>query len=99
MVASDANLKNNLGNIENALSIVNAIDGIKYTWNDKAQQDLGYVGDKVEIGLIAQQLEQFVPELVMQNDDYKTVAYHRMVAVLVEAVKELSAKVEKLENK
>ena len=100
MVASDDTLKNVIGNIPNALDIVNSLDGIRYTWNELGQQLLGYSGDKVELGLLAQQVEKELPELIAMSDkgDYKMVAYARLVAVLIEAVKELSVKVDALEN-
>ena len=101
VVASDDTLKNVIGNIPNALDIINSLDGIRYTWNELGQQLLGYEGDKIEIGVLAQQIEKELPELIaMSNDgDYKMVAYARIVAVLIEAVKELSAKVDALENR
>jgi hypothetical protein len=100
VVASDDTLKNVIGNIPNALDIVNSLDGIRYTWNELGQQLLGYKGDKVELGLLAQQVEKELPELIAMSDkgDYKMVAYARLVAVLIEAVKELSVKVDALEN-
>lgn len=100
VVASDDTLKNVIGNIPNALDIVNSLDGIRYTWNELGQKLLGYKGDKVELGLLAQQVEKELPELIAMSDngDYKMVAYARLVAVLIEAVKELSTKVEALEN-
>ena len=50
--------------------------------------------------MLAQQIEKELPELIaMSNDgDYKMVAYARLTAVLIEAVKELSVKVDALEN-
>ena len=101
VIASDAKLKNVIGNIPNALDIVNSLDGIRYTWNDLGQQLLGYKGDKIELGILAQQVEKELPELIAMGTtgDYKTVAYARLVAVLIEAVKELSAKVDALETK
>ncbi len=57
-------------------------------------------GDKREIGLIAQEVAEVVPEVVSKmssSADTLGVAYTQLVPVLVEAVKELSAKVESLE--
>jgi phage-related protein len=92
-------LKNILGTVDNALDIINSLDGIKYTWNELGQTTHGYPGDIVEIGVIAQQIEEFLPEIVSMHKDYRAVAYPRLVAVLIEAIKELSSKVEALENK
>lgn len=100
-IPSDETLKDVIGNIPNALDIVNSLDGIKYTWNELGQELLGHSADKVELGVLAQQLEKLLPELVAPSiaGDYKTVVYARLVAVLIEAIKELSAKVDALENK
>jgi hypothetical protein len=100
-IPSDETLKDVIGNIPNALDIVKSLDGIKYTWNELGQELLGHSADKVELGVLAQQLEKFLPELVAPSiaGDYKTVVYARLVAVLIEAIKELSAKVDALENK
>jgi len=100
VVASDDTLKDVIGNIPNALDIINSLDGVRYTWNELGQQLLGYRGDKIELGVLAQQVEKELPELIAMsnNGDYKMVAYARLTAVLIEAVKELSAKVDALEN-
>ena len=101
IIASDERLKDVIGNIPNALDIINSLDGIKYTWNELGQELLGYSTDKVELGVLAQQIEKQLPELIAMSEtgDYKMVAYSRLVAVLIEAVKELSAKVDMLEKK
>jgi len=87
---SDVRLKKDLVNIENALEIVNRMNGYRYTRIDTGQK---------EIGLVAQQLTGDLPEVVKQNEEYMSVAYDRIVAVLVEAVKELTKRVEALEAK
>jgi hypothetical protein len=101
VVSSDERLKNVIGNIENALDIINKLDGITYTWNELGQNDFGYEADSIEVGILAQQLEALIPQLIRPSGikDYKAVAYHRIVAVLIEAVKELTKKVEVLESK
>ena len=87
---SDVRLKKDLVNIENALEIINRMNGYRYTRVDTGQK---------EIGLVAQQLTGDLPEVVKQNEEYMSVAYDRIVAVLVEAVKELTKRVEALEAK
>jgi len=101
IIASDVTLKNVIENIPNALDIIKGLDGVKYTWNELGQKLLGYSADKIELGVLAQQIEKDLPELIAMsaNGDYKMVAYSRLVAVLIEAVKELSIKVDALENK
>jgi hypothetical protein len=99
VISSDRDLKNVTGNITNALDNVIKLNGVRYTWNDIAQE-MGFSG-KEEIGVLAQEVEAVYPEFVLYNNDtgYKMVSYSRLVAVLIEAVKELSAKVDKLEAK
>ena len=101
IIPSDVTLKNVIENIPNALNIIKGLDGVKYTWNELGQKLLGYGADKIELGVLAQQIEKDLPELIAMsaNGDYKMVAYSRLVAVLIEAVKELSIKVDALENK
>jgi trimeric autotransporter adhesin len=87
---SDINLKNDVRPFENALTTINQLNGVHFTW----KQD-----DKKSIGVIAQEIEAVLPELVTETEGTKTVNYNGLIGVLIEAVKELSAKVEKLENK
>ena len=99
VLSSDKNLKNIFGNITNALNNVTKINGVRYSWNDTAR-NMGF-GSNEEIGLIAQEIEQVYPEFVHTNREngYKLVNYNKLTAVLIEAIKELNAKVEKLENR
>ena len=54
---------------------------------------------KREVGVIAQEIEAVLPELVTEFHGYKTVLYDRLVALLIEAVKELKLEVDQLKNK
>ena len=88
---SDERLKDNIKTIENGLDKVEQLRGVTYT-RDK----------KESIGVIAQEVEKIIPEIVLTADDEmgtKSVDYSRITAVLIEAVKELSARVKELENK
>lgn len=101
--SSDERLKENIKNIPNALSIIRAINGVEFDWTDdyidsNGGED-GYFTRKHDIGVIAQQVEEVLPEVVgTREDGYKAVKYERIVAVLIEAVKELSAEVDRLKN-
>ena len=58
--------------------------------------------NKRSVGVIAQEMQEIIPEAVVTDnteDKYLSVAYGNLVGVLIEAVKELSDKVEKLEDK
>jgi hypothetical protein len=88
---SDKRLKNNIETIEDALSLVNRMRGVRFEDNE---------GNKY-VGLIAQELQETVPECVIEHEGsgYLAVAYQNLVGVLVNAINELSARVEELEKK
>ena len=94
--SSDRNLKDNITPIPNALNKVNAISGNTFTW--KAESDNAYIGN--DTGVIAQEIEALgLPGLTETREDgTKAVRYERIVPVLIEAIKELSAKVTALEG-
>jgi hypothetical protein len=87
---SDIREKTNLSKIANALSILNQIDGYSFTWKD-SQRD--------SYGVVAQYLEEILPELVGENDQgMKNVRYLPLIAILIEGVKDLSSQLEKIQN-
>ena len=95
---SDERLKKNIQPIENALWKVNQINGCTFTY---------LKDDRDSAGLIAQDLEKVLPSAVIEDkavfhgeegETYKTIQYDQVIGLLVEAVKELTAKVERLEN-
>jgi hypothetical protein len=91
---SDQRLKDNIVAIEDPLTKVLSISGNTYTWNEKS----GKEGN--DVGVIAQEILEVLPEAVTTRDNgYLAVDYHKIVPLLVEAIKELSAKVENLEQK
>ena len=87
---SDINLKDEIGPFENALATVNQLNGVHFTWKKD---------NRKSIGVIAQEIEAVLPELVTETDGTKTVNYNGLIGVLIEAVKELGARVEELESK
>lgn len=98
--SSDARFKENVQNINGALEKIKAINGVTYDWNDLAKNELQHADDTRQIGVIAQEIQAVQPELVKTRDTgYLAVDYEKLSAVLIEAVKELSAKVEFLEAK
>lgn len=84
---SDINLKTDLKQIADALDKVKKLTGYTYTRTDSGER---------HTGLVAQQVEAVLPEAVKQGQ-YLSLAYGNMVGLLVEAIKELSDRVEKLE--
>jgi hypothetical protein len=87
--SSDSILKENIETVEGALDKVNNLRGVKFNWKEDGRPSYG---------VIAQELEQVLPELVSDTDP-KTVNYNGIISVLIEAVKELTQRVEELENK
>ena len=96
---SDERLKDNATEIKGALNKIKAMRGVSYTWNKGSRK-----GQK-DIGVIAQEVEQVIPEIVREHKfevgefegdetKYKTVDYEKLAAVLIEAVKELSDKLD-----
>lgn len=93
--SSDKRLKDNITTIDNALDKLNKLGGYEFDWNDKQDSYQGH-----DIGVVAQEVEAIFPELVITRDNgFKAVKYEKLVAVLIQATKELSAKVKELENK
>ena len=93
--SSDKRLKDNIEEIPNALKRVEDIRGVQFIWNNNQS-----VYEGADIGVIAQEVEKVAPSLVTDRvDGYKAVKYEKLTALLIQAVKELSAKVKELENK
>jgi len=85
---SDQKYKENVTTVNNALLKVEQMRGVKFDWKESGLPSYG---------VIAQELEQVLPELVHGNDP-KTVNYNGIIGVLIEAIKELKAEVEELKN-
>ena len=98
--SSDINLKTNISNISNALEKVKQINGVTYNWNDTAKSIDRNKTDDVEAGVIAQEVQKVLPQIVTQRDDgYLAVRYEKLVPLLIEAIKELAAEVELLKKR
>lgn len=90
---SDARLKTDLVRISNALDKVNALNGFTFNWNELSGKDQTVR----EAGVIAQEVQAVVPEVVVERDNgYLAVNYEKLVPLLIEAIKELKAEVEVL---
>jgi len=100
--SSDIQFKTNIVNISEPLQKIRKINGVEFDWTDKYIADHGgednYFMRKHDVGVIAQEIERVLPEVVATKDDgSKAVKYERICALLIEAVKELDQKVKKLE--
>jgi Chaperone of endosialidase len=88
---SDARLKVNVNTIENALHTVKSLRGVTYVSKLTAEE---------HVGVIAQEVERVLPQVVKtHSDSLKSVAYGNLVGLLIEAIKELEARVAELENR
>jgi hypothetical protein len=97
---SDDRLKTRIGLIENPLNKVKSLNGFYYQANEIAKS-LGYEVKK-EVGISAQDVQSIMPEVVAPapiDDKYLTVRYERLIPLLIEAIKELSAQVDELKGK
>jgi len=98
---SDARYKTNIRPVTQALNKVKALQGVYFNWNQKdfPQKDFG---SQNELGFIAQDVEKIVPEVVTKeknNEEYRAVKYDKVVALLVEAIKEQQKQIEELQKK
>ena len=105
---SDQRLKTDITPITNAVEKVKAISGVTYRTNDVAAS-LGIGDDREHVGVLAQEIQQVLPQVVLQapfdidptngsisGEHYLTVQYDKIVPLLIQAIKELSAEVEAL---
>ena len=106
--SSDKRLKENIIPIGNALEKIEKLNGVEFDWTDeyihresngKGEDD--YFFRKHDVGLIAQQVQGVLPEIVVTRDDgYLAIKYEKIVPLLVECIKELKKEINELkENK
>ena len=94
---SDMRLKTKIGDIENPIAKVQALNGFYYEPNEIAQS-YGYEKER-RIGLSAQDVKEVVPEAIHDapiGDGYMAVDYAKLVPVLVEAIKEQQKQIDEL---
>lgn len=101
--SSDINLKKDVELISEPIEKLKQIRGVAYSWNEEYLKDRevdGYFVREREIGVIAQEVEGVLPEIVATREDgYKAVRYERLVALLVEAVKQQQEQIDELKAK
>ena len=101
--SSDESLKENVKNIENPLEKVSQINGVTFDWTEDYIKENGgedkYFVRKNDVGVIAQEIEKVLPQVVATREDgIKAVKYDRIVALLIESVKELKKEIEELKS-
>jgi hypothetical protein len=88
---SDKTQKTNIRSIDNSVELVKQLEGVRYDWINN---------NKPSIGVIAQDIEKVLPEVVETNSNgLKSVSYGNIVGVLIEAIKEQQIRIEELERK
>jgi len=97
--SSDISLKENINVIPNALNKLMNIRGVSFDWNqsyiDERGGEDGYFVRRKDVGIIAQEVEKILPEVVATRDNgIKAVKYEKLIALLIEAIKELNTKIE-----
>lgn len=86
---SDINYKKNINTLDHALYKVDLMRGVSFHWKDT---------DNKSSGVIAQEIEKVAPELVTETNGIKNVNYDGLIGYLIESIKELKARIEKLEK-
>ena len=101
---SDERVKTNVRSIDNAINKIKQIRGVYYDYNEHAvethymsQEDWDKGLYKGHVGLIAQEVEKVLPEVVTDGE-YKSVAYGNIVGVLIEAIKEQQKQIDELKK-
>jgi hypothetical protein len=98
--SSDARFKTDVAPISNPLQKVLALRGVNFNWNTSAFPQRMF-SDKRTLGFIAQEVEKVLPEIVQTEnttEGYKSVQYDKVVALLVEAIKEQQKQINQLKK-
>jgi predicted MPP superfamily phosphohydrolase len=96
--SSDLRFKKNIRPVVNALDKVKALRGVYFNWDQQNFPDKNF-GEQDELGFIAQEVEKVVPEIVAHDktkEAYRSVKYDKLVALLVEAIKEQQKQIDSL---
>ncbi|MEX0987976.1 MAG: tail fiber domain-containing protein, partial [Bacteroidales bacterium] len=93
---SDIRYKQNISPIASAMEYVNSINGVYFDWNTEDYDQKGF-NENRQIGFIAQEIEEVLPELVETDEQgYKSVDYSKITAVLIQAMKEQQTEIDDL---
>jgi hypothetical protein len=96
--SSDARFKTNVRSISSPLEKVKSLRGVYFNWDQKSFPNKDF-SDKTELGFIAQEVEKVLPEVVSKDnspEEYRSVKYDKVVALLVEAIKEQQKQIDSL---
>jgi hypothetical protein len=101
--SSDASLKENVVPILGALQKIQQIRGVTFDWKkeviDARGGEDGFFVRKHDVGIIAQEVQSILPEVVAQREDGTlAVKYEKIVPLLIESIKELRGQVDSLQR-
>ena len=99
--SSDKRLKENIKPLNNALDKVCKINGVEFDWKPLTKEEKKTIHGNQghDVGVIAQEIEEVLPEVVQTRDTgYKAVKYEKIVPLLIESIKELKAEIEELKK-
>lgn len=98
--SSDIRLKKDIEPISEPIKKLMEISGVTYKWNEEYLKDKdvdGYFVRETEVGVIAQEVEKVLPEVVATRENgYKAVRYEKLVALVIEAVKDQQKQIDEL---
>lgn len=95
---SDVHLKENIDTLDDSLDKVLNLRGVHYDWKTEEYKDMNLPEGR-QVGLIAQEVEQVVPEVVSTDDEgYKSIDYSRLVPLLIESIKEQQRQIQHLQG-
>jgi hypothetical protein len=102
--SSDRRLKENIQPINDALNKLRQISGVMYDWTDEYIENNGgedgYFVRKRDTGVIAQDVEAVLPEVVADRDDgYKAVRYEKLAGLIIQAINELADQVDDIKKR
>jgi hypothetical protein len=102
--SSDRDLKENIRPIDNALGKLRQITGVMFDWSDEYIESRGgkdgFFVRKEDTGVIAQDVEKVLPEVVAKREDGTLgVKYEKMLGLVIQAINELAEEVEELKRK
>jgi len=91
---SDKRLKKNISTISSPLEKISRLRGVNFEWIDSKSHETG-----AQMGFIAQEAEEVIPEVVQKSDEKYSMSYSPITALLVEAMKEQQKMIENLEKR
>lgn len=98
--SSDKRLKKNIKPITNSLDIIEKLNPVQFNWNQKAKELNKEKDERNNYGLIAQEVEENLPELIHPiYYKYKSVDYEQLIPILIQSIKDLKKEVDALKNK